>query len=256
LFHYTTAEGCFSIIDTSQLWASSAFCTNDKTEIEYGLRLAKRIAKKFLPRDEYDRIAPYVSSWFSNTCVVSFSAPPADRLSHWRAYGKDGAGYAIGFRTARLVETGEQAVPRFTLTRVIYDKKEQQKVLTGLFERERAACSLNPAAIISRALKLAALTFKDQGFSDESEWRLISANPFESITRTNGKGLQSELVTYRAAPWGIMPYIVIPFDRSLINEIWLGPGPDDRRERTLTMFIEHHKAIIAVQRSKVPFRSL
>ena len=43
LFHYTSAEACFSILDVRrpnnlpELWASSALCTNDSSEIEHGL---------------------------------------------------------------------------------------------------------------------------------------------------------------------------------------------------------------------------
>jgi hypothetical protein len=88
LFHYTSAEACFSILQVTQLWASSAFCMNDTTEIECGLEVVHQVAEGFIPQPEIDRYfarhhrtGDYTQLMFlGNTSVVSFCAAP-DLLS-------------------------------------------------------------------------------------------------------------------------------------------------------------------------------
>jgi hypothetical protein len=218
------------------------------------------VADEYLQKDELARINPYIRSWLTEICVACFSAPPADRLSQWRAYAKDGAGYAIGFSSARLEQAGKGMASTFDLVPVIYDRKRQRSELRKLFEDNRPADtsdSADSSRIMLKAVKLA-LTFKNESFREEKEWRLISTRLFGPPP-----------VQYRATRWGVMPYVEIPFDRTSIDEAWLGPALDHQlTERTLKMFIEHCGLTgppaapgspyvnIVVRRSKIPLRSL
>lgn len=248
MFHYTCSESCFEIIKTSKLWASSAFCTNDTTEIEHGVLLVQSVAKEYLQNDELDRINPYVRPWLTETCVACFSEPPADQLSQWRAYAKNGAGYAIGFSSALLEQAGKEMASTFDLVPVIYDEKQQLSELRKLFEDNQPA-DRSDSAYSSRIMVKAvrrALSFKNESFKEENEWRLISSfmGPAPSIQ-------------YRATKWGIMPYVEIPFDRTSIDEVWLGPALDHQlTERTLEMYIRHFGLTSLVRHSKIPLRSL
>src|ERR1700694_4463554 len=61
LFHYTSAEACFSILEARlpankpELWTSSAFCMNDSSEIEHGLDLCRRIGYDYFPQHEVEK---------------------------------------------------------------------------------------------------------------------------------------------------------------------------------------------------------
>ncbi|MGA2182704.1 MAG: DUF2971 domain-containing protein [Bryobacteraceae bacterium] len=239
LFHYTCSESCFEIIRTSKLWASSAFCTNDATEIEYGVRLVQNVAKEYLSDNELARINPYIRSWLAEICVACFSAPPADQLSQWRAYAKNGAGYAIGLRTTLLEQAGRKMA--FDLVPVIYNRKQQRSELRKLFEDNRPTDMSNSARIMLKAVRRA-LSFKNASFREENEWRLVSARPLG----------RPPPFQYRATRWGVMPYVEIPFDRDSINEVWLGPALDHKlTERTLEMFIRHCASKVRPPRQEV-----
>jgi hypothetical protein len=60
LFHYTSAEACFSILDVRSpdkspvLWASSALCMNDSSEIEYGIDQFRRVGYDYFSEWEVE----------------------------------------------------------------------------------------------------------------------------------------------------------------------------------------------------------
>jgi hypothetical protein len=149
----------------------------------------------------------------------------------------------------------------FDLVPVIYDRKQQRSELQKLFEDDRSADRSDSGwstRIMLKAVRRA-LSFKNDGFEEENEWRLVSARPFGP----------SPPFQYRVTRWGIMPYVEIPFDRAAIEEVWLGPALDHQlTERPLKMFIEHCGLTgppaaprspyvnIAVRHSEIPLRSL
>ena len=207
-------------------------------------------------------------------CFASFCAE-GDLLSQWRAYGRDGQGYAIGFSADALSDAGKPH--NFRLMPAIYDRAEQRQILKGLFEeaanvisspdrlseyyRARggtdAEGSSRPrqlqghdldmfwARLIHQAVKIA-LTFKHGGFNEEQEWRLVSEYPLRRAW------------WFIAAERGVIPYREIEFPESCIRELWLGPALDqDLNEKMLDLFIEHGcKAKPAIHRSAIPFRGL
>src|ERR1700737_3929263 len=123
LFHYTSAESCFSIIQTPmmshqgpRLWASCALAMNDANEIRYGIRLVHEIASRFIPKEELDR--SFAQHWkhgdyarlsfLEQTCISCFR-DRLDLLSQWRAYGKSATGFCIGFQRTILSSAGSEA---------------------------------------------------------------------------------------------------------------------------------------------------
>lgn len=204
------------------------------------------------------------------TCLACF-CEEADLLSQWRAYGKNGAGYAIGFAPDLLAQAGQPM--GFHLLPVIYSQKAQHDVLRAFFaeakkvsaskddfdqywaqrdqprtpqeavplpmpeELRRQLKSKSAAELqrereeafwqiaIGNAAKLA-MSFKSEHFSEEKEWRLISAGPVGAP------------LTFRALERGIAPYIEISLDHKAIVEFWLGPALDQKvNAQMLEMFI-------------------
>jgi Protein of unknown function (DUF2971) len=303
LYHYTTVEACFSIINvpvfsrgSPKLWASSALFTNDSTELKHGLEAVRSVAAECLPPGcwvdtslQHVKVGSQIAiHGVETTCIACFCSVP-DLLSQWRAYGKDGAGYAIGFDSDLLAKAGMTMA--FDLVPVIYGEEEQRQVLRTFFaeaikvheskeetaeywdalrrqdprpppkfdtvpsgpanntrsseSQEKTVEDLFWAKTLRNAVLLA-MSFKNESFREEQEWRLIAPSPVGAEMR------------YRPGRWGIIPYVEIPLDRRSIVEIWPGPTLDhELTVRTLEMFIARVYGLgPTVERSKIPLRSL
>jgi hypothetical protein len=266
LFHYTSAEACFSILHSEprtwpRLWASSALYTNDASEISYGVELVHDIAPEFVPDGEVKRAFAWdyrrgdydLLSRLEPSCVACFCTE-GDLLSQWRAYGVSGAGYSIGFKAEAIAEAGAKC--GFELVPILYDKEKQETAVRQLLARAKdIRSSLDGAdeadfwyqAVVS-AVELA-MSFKDRGFREEQEWRLLATHPV-SVRK------------YRAGRWGIVPYVEIPFEEECVSEIWLGPSLGHRHAQyTFREFLSREYGAFAggsripVLRSVIPYRS-
>ncbi len=208
LYHYTTPEACFAIVSgkntagTPGLWASSAYCLNDASEIIYGLEVIGQVATEFghAEPDLIDQELRYLDT----AMVVSFSSDP-DLLSQWRAYARNGSGCAVGFDRDRLCAAAEGH--SFRLLPVVYDQKIQRDIVADFFRHAEG-----PADRVLAAASLLALSFKNRGFQEEVEWRL--AAPVASP------------VLFRSGPSGVIPYTVLTLTKDCITELWQGPTLD------------------------------
>jgi hypothetical protein len=269
LFHYTSAESCFSIIDvpfgptgTPRLWASCALGMNDPGEIRYGIDIAHGVATKFLPGDELGR--SFAAHWkhgdyawlsfLETTCVACFCDKP-DLLSQWRAYGRSGTGYCLGFRTTVLEEAA--AASAFELVPIIYEQRKQTNIVQGLFEEALRTIEEDHPEPEWRVWRVASdtavrlsLAFKHAGFEEECEWRLVSTD--------------SQNLKFRSGRWGVVPYKELSLPRKTLVSIWQGPTLDhDLTRRTLEMYLvrrygvnHQSEPIVAVHGSAIPLRKL
>jgi hypothetical protein len=242
LFHYTSAESCFSIIQTPmmsdrgpRLWASCALAMNDANVIRYGIRLVHEIASRFIPKEELDR--SFAQHWkhgdyarlsfLEHTCIACFCDRP-DLLSQWRAYGKDATGFCIGFRRTILSSAGSEA--GFQLVPITYDRESQVERIRRLFEETSVILKRDHPEPEWRLWRMSvdaaidvSLGFKHASFSEEREWRLIS---------------NTQNLKFRAGPRGIVPYVEIALPKHCLAEIWQGPTLDyDLTRRTFEMYL-------------------
>lgn len=269
LYHYTSAEACFSIIDTPmmskdgpRLWASCALGMNDATEIRYGLDLVHDVASQFVPKEELER--SFAKHWkhggyaqvsfLERTCVACFCEGP-DLLSQWRAYGKDATGYCLGFRRELL--SSSAAERGFRLVPITYERERQVQKVQRLFEEGSSFIQRNRPEpewrlwrmTVSAAIDLS-LGFKHACFSEEREWRLISPNP--------------QNLKFRACRWGIIPYVEVALPKRCLASIWQGPTLDyDLTRRTLEMYLRRtygcndaDESVVQICRSEIPLRKL
>lgn len=269
LFHYTSAESCFLIIQTPmmshkgpRIWASCALGMNDAKEIRYGMDLVHEVASQFVPKAEMDlsfaahwKHGEYARlSFLENTCVACF-CDGSDLLSQWRAYGRNGTGYCLGFRRNPLSAAGSEA--GFQLVPIIYNREQQIKKIRTLFEEAQTILEQDhpkPEWKLWRtAINIAidfSLAFKHASFSEEREWRLIATNP---------RALQ-----FRPGRWGVIPYVEIQLPQKSLAEIWQGPTLDhDLTRRTLEMYLVRTYGIdhageskVQIRKSEIAFRKL
>jgi hypothetical protein len=249
LYHYTGASGFLEILRTRQLWATDAAHTNDSLELSYGPTLVREmLAKNPLPAEMRD---PGPGAAF----VVCFSED-GDSLSQWRAYGGDGLGYAIGFKFDSLphpvedplaaepeaededeyptVLAREKTFSACRLTQVMYDRKEQEDIITRVAARlssvydwfSVASATSEEAIAASGKFHFASASafsehvgvFKNPSFAHEREWRFL-------LERNWASYFPPMETQYRASRFGLTPFVPLAFaTRTMpIVEVVVGP---------------------------------
>lgn len=182
LHHYTDARSLISIVTTQELWATNAVFMNDQTEVSHAATLMSRLLQEGEPAAgstgpdvAMRHLLQYVHS-FVEIYVVSFCAD-GDLLSQWRGYGASG-GYSIEFTGRELMALGPGR-PR--LVQVIYDEENQVEQLRELLRSWRSMLSsvssteqewYESAALLAQIFAVLAVSFKNDAFAEEKEWRL------------------------------------------------------------------------------------
>jgi len=180
--------------------------------------------------------------------ISSFSEKP-DLISQWRGYCPSGKGVCIGFKRevlekychennlsfnkciynesdkfqemSKLINQCAIEFPMPTVNRTSYyafgskqrsehEMKYKQHITNGDGKEQADAALSNLRQSIT---KLAPL-FKNNGFHDESEWRVVAENPTSTIH-------------FRAGNSNLIPYITLPilqFSNSAIGEVIIGPN--------------------------------
>jgi len=184
LYHYTSQAGLLSIIKTGELWATKVQYMNDSTEFGRAVDLGRtRLLSRSVHTVPVDKILTRLDGIANiNICSVSFCRNP-DLLSQWRGYSRSGSGYAIGFYSGALLETAKKHGCR--LGRCIYDEETQIHIIDELIDqinrRSTKYSDIDPDVLLTllsnsfaEALIEFGAFFKDIGFQEEDEWRLVT----------------------------------------------------------------------------------
>lgn len=214
-----------------------------------------------------------------------------NRLSLWRSYSDETGGYSLGFDFSALskmfflpsvdklkhaiwvsrciysdIDTDKLAVRvgtnvRHALDEVITDMRidESYNELISRMDDTSEIVSL----VMSRLATpycIEAAHIKDEGFFEESEWRLIIIINRDYQIQHDSINSDNKIVHYRTGPFGITPYIKMPINLNThdttLKRIVVGPSPHpDEAYVALKRILETRKITnIEVDRSKIPFR--
>jgi hypothetical protein len=272
------------------LWATDVRFLNDSNEFEHVLNIVHAFSSKMFSHDDYlERFAYQVlytvqNLYAENLFVTSFSER-ADLLSQWRGYCPGGGGVCVGFAKDKISAFCEER--GYRLEQCVYDTNMQVKnietILNGCYARfpihplsreefealdsKKKVDSLlsystfvmegpgkDQAAIAMKRLRdeLSDLAprCKDNGFHEESEWRLVAQEPKEEV-----KFRVSANATY------VIPYVelsVLADARAeALQEIIVGPNSNKAR---CTLSIRQLLAAqginhVDVIESKIPFNN-
>jgi len=262
LYHYTDLNGILGIFNTKSLWASNAFFLNDSSEISYGLNLSHDLFNNFyqslksekaknILKNLYDDYSGFVLS--SNLFLVSF-CEDGDLLSQWRGYALNSDGISLRFNL-QVIRT----LPQINLYKVVYNKDEQSKIVNFLFvlledlmdylEKTKTKSFLHYFNYWITIFTTIILTFKDNSFSEEKEWRLI----YNHNAVGNNKSIE-----YRIRNNYILPYIKIEKLNlmNLISSILIGPSSNNQIiTKSIKYFLDEKKyEHITVDNSRIPYR--
>ncbi|MDP2227072.1 MAG: DUF2971 domain-containing protein [Moraxellaceae bacterium] len=271
LYHYTDQRGLIGIIGKKELWATKIQYLNDDNEY----RLAFKIAEKYLyEKIRYAktdnikfRIRRFIANFDSvgdmNICVCSLSEN-GDLLSQWRGYSTSLGGYSIGFNKETLIKNLDFA--GFYLRQCVYLKSEQEEIIHAAIDkvleeykdyiephqkRNSENCASESSRAFCNALSEISPTIKDQTFSEEREWRVISKG-----------GIHFDKLDFREGRSMLTPYYRIALNiniEDLIAEIIVGHTPNIGLAKSATQaFI--YKEFMGMKRypslkvSSIPYR--
>lgn len=269
LFHYTDVQAVQSILLNQKLWLTDLRFMNDSTELQHGIEFFKEALKHqpyglfynaahAAPAIDYvrDSLSRYEDAERQDEPVFAMSFSEVDDLlSQWRGYG----GYSIAFDRERLEERG------LNLKSCMYDDASKAGHAMSDLSRAVSAISNSMATddgrgyitAIDEVTKLIerAATFKDAGFAEEREVRLISDSDSE------------KKVKFRTRQGILIPYIEIDIPREAIVGIRVGPiRNQDLASLSMQMFAQQmesdHQAnagdiewCVPVAKSLTPFRA-
>ena len=269
--HYTDLNGLLGILDNTTVWATHAMYLNDPHEFEYGKKLiAKAIGDIKTDSDTVLRQFSDVcmENFFDSNFVVmtdksqyylSFSNKKDD-LSQYRAYSNQGAGYCLVFDWDELKASlkGDGLEGTFSLIHIIYDEKKALEVLREIIDasiqflktsqisqedkEQQLVSAVHVAQVTSRLLRIAASRFKQSGFHDEAEIRLMpnpSTEEFQLLPQIE------PLEKFRNREGILIPYLEIPVKsspkshRACLKQIIIGPKlPFHKAELSLIKYLE------------------
>jgi len=209
LYHYTDGPGLIGILESQSLWATSIDFLNDPNEVSYGTKLiADEIEKMNRSEDPYFLSLSFMMDFvekdrksnenlFTNRYVISF-CEKAEVLSQWRAYGKNGTGYCIGFAFEGGTSIGthpdeilgdhfaDYGRPR----QILYDGDMQREIMrASMLKIQKLATdrlkeySIDPSSdfafrvysSIGRKIVIELLPLiKKPEFHEEREWRILA----------------------------------------------------------------------------------
>jgi hypothetical protein len=271
IWHYTNSEGLIGILTEDKLWATDLRFLNDSSERRYSLDLLEEVVNEVRSGSSEDELTGVNQRWEwlkqmqaeIPLYAVCF-ARNRDDLNLWHNYA--GRAYAIGldrnirwrnnyaWRRGRQAHDVEPPIPgRVDLRSVSYGKvgnEEKESLISALKDFQPG--SGGKAFTDTMFLPMIA-SIKHPAFCSEGEERLIISSG------AHGLGLHPRPLEplFRPTTMGPTPYITVSPVRPSIQEVRVGPGPEqDLRilaAETLLKEVLPDRAI-PVRGSAIPYR--
>ena len=229
LYHYCSNTSFLEIIKQGQLWLTDINKMNDSAEERWAANLVRKLHRELRKEDGaskwFYKYYPrkYESKRMTARKFIACFSENGDTLSQWRAYADNGTGMAIGFYTDKMnVSLGypdlsfAHDVKRFM--KVCYSNKEQETLVRRVLNYDISTGYqedfLTPSFLAGLSIAL-----KNEGFSEEKEWRMVYAPAF---LKQNLNDTDSECF-FRVSPRGISPYLKHSFPQYALAHILIGP---------------------------------
>lgn len=254
LHHYCTTETFMAIVASKRIRLSALSMSNDSEEGRLLLRLTDKLGE--VHHTDAAVLASLKAHWnevvAANEGLGFCLSERGDLLSQWRGYAGQGRGVSIGFSTEFLkrVSVADEADDHFsTLERVEYGEGQQLHEYgptytalvdtimdaQGYLQYGHVSITEKLKAVLNRKLRpwtRKIYTFKNDGFSEEREWRMLALLTAE----------EQEDCSYRAVDDKIVAFRELRLDEDegpAIVSVTLGPKhvtPVDQVERMLQRY--------------------
>lgn len=284
VYHYCDVYGFSGIVQSSSIWLTDGFSTNDYSEVRLGINIVSQvidfICRKFgdpfanhvrLVWTEYQRIHPFIAAFCSR----------GDVLGQWRSYADSTRGFCIGINSRSF--DAPLTYPAYTASQFQRDAlgfgpvdylpdprvnpDEFRKTLVHEVENwtltipsSEEEASLSASLLVARLVALSTFV-KNDHFRDEDEWRLVytplfGAEPLDlgriqvigPLRQPKFRIVRQRLISYFECKLRI--------DVGLfISSVILGPE-NPNSEADVKFFLScHGLGAVPVVRSTIPFRN-
>jgi hypothetical protein len=266
LYHYTSADGLYGIVNNKTLWATQIQYLNDAKEFLHAVDLADFEVNRLKIKANGDEIVLFEemhkrlrSSNGARSFIFSLSEEP-DLLSQWRAYCSKG-GFSIGFDPSALYQLA--ASNGFRLLPCIYEEAQQKALIKQVIDEtlslfharkgsenlELLSSDLMHIPFYGRFL-LMATSIKHPSFSEEKEWRLIGGPFSYKDARAGWRPRRDILIPYYefnlTAVSGEMP----------ISDVCVGPAlHQDLSLDSAGSFLASNQIKAQISQSAIPYRT-
>lgn len=272
LFHYTSLDGARGIIESKALHLTKLAYLNDRSELIFAIELFRSVVQQLIPsvnepnrRRILSETADQLSSFErTNICVASL-CEDRDLLSQWKSYGRVGRGVALGFSGSALSRLNNLGWAK--LFRCVYDPAAHRRIaeeLVGILLQSYEIVATNVLANVrerttrdligyfNTTFLTVAPVLKNQHFSEEREWRIVSAP--RQVTDPNLRAIVSSARTSQ--------YYLYEFPRNnsgaydFLSSVVIGPMPDaDHISSALSVLCRRNDVMLnTTYFSQIPFR--
>ena len=270
VYHYTSLEGLLGIIKSHSLWATNIYFLNDKQESYHGCKCFRNTVIQLsgdVISEENKPILLKALDIYENESDLSKNLPlkhvysisfckDDDKLSQWRGYGSK-QGISIGFDKDKLIDFVGNVHLNCMADEIIYTSEKEtvqmSKKLKDFFgssqrgllnEMDHFATLTSTYSHLSKLIPF----FKDSGFSEEDEFRLVFT-PYICLPE----------VHFRVNNNGLVPYIILHNDTLKylpIKTITLGPTKDyDFVKSGVRMLLDSQGYNnVDIKESNIPYR--
>lgn len=256
LFHYTTAAGFRSIVESGVFWATQAEHTNDASELRYGISMAENVIQDMWDKERRDpvkeifrRLQNGLSDNWTSNYLVCF-CEEGNLLEQWRAYGKGEPAFSLGLTKLDSPPGWLKWSAEHELFRVLYDQTEQKALfseavgaviarfheMTSDFQVDVQELQPIAVGVIRNAIQYLALGIKHPSFKSEREWRIVLQTTFDDPD-----------VKFRTSRFGITAFLELAIQAEAgvcrgklpLAQVFIGPSVfSESTGRTLTAFLK------------------
>ena len=229
LYHYTSLDALFSIITNIDY--------EDESNVSFTLRATHasflsdlnegRLLSEALRKLGVSEVMLWSAEAIQGYPFVLSLSELNDNLNMWRCYADNGKGVSIGLDKSILEELHYNP-NEGKLVKCDYVTKE--KLIDKLKDKDIDKIQENDFKPLDRLMRNDLLTYKDESFHAEKEWRISIFFFFSNYRINNKEGL-------------IIPYVEIRPPVAAIKTITIGPKSDFERNKF---------AISRFLRSKIP----
>lgn len=250
IYHYCSTSGFFNILRNQCLWLTEASFTNDAWENRILDPVFEQALEELADDGEIERARMDTARdlyYHHSACFIYLGcfSEEGDILPQWRSYADDGQGFAIGFSSREMdfdcstVHLNADFANKYYLKKVIYMREEYGEQFLPLAKnwirmRLTRGRHLNDREIrraIADDAAFSSLRYycKDASFASEKELRalwlpVLLKDQEGHMAAGNRKAYRQ--IRFRPEASRLVPYTEMPFAKSAVREVVLGPKND------------------------------
>jgi hypothetical protein len=286
--HYTSAAGAIGILRNREIWMTNVSTMNDASEIIGGCQIVYQaveqactlILEQFgdLQRQILTDLQARFSASIQDTYAFCLSGhdvgQPTGRLTMWRGYGADGAGFCLVLKRRPIMDFRELNFP-INWVPMLCETPDQLAARTIAFIKlcarslSESPCLLGEARhqvvyTMAHTLLLLGIAHKHIQFAYEQEIRLIHLKPFQQLI-TDRMRYDAEIVRGNLLPIvkvGLTDYSDQGLPgvelSNILEKVIVGPSPKaDMQTKAIQTLLEGQGLVdVSVQRCEIPYRSV